>query len=143
MSKNDRSKEIKRFAIGAGIAAAAGYVAGILTAPKSGKETRADIKSNVANGKMEAERQLKKLHTQLGAAIDDAKNRADDLKGKAKTELDDATAKGVKAKEKARELLSALHEGDADDKDLKNAISEGHKAVEHLKTYLKKDFGKA
>ncbi|MCA1806602.1 MAG: YtxH domain-containing protein, partial [Actinobacteria bacterium] len=32
-----------KFAIGAVFAAAAGYVTGILTAPKSGKETRKDI----------------------------------------------------------------------------------------------------
>lgn len=143
MSKNEKSTQIKRFALGAAIVATAGYVAGILTAPKSGKETRADIQHKVVSGKVEAEKQLKRLHTQLGAAIDDAKNRADDLKGRAKTELEEATDKGVKAKEKARELLSALHEGDADDKDLQKAINEGQSAIEHLKTYIKKDFKKA
>jgi len=42
------------------------------------------------------------------------------------------------AKEKAREILSAVHEGDADDKDLKKAVDEASKAVAHLRTYLKK-----
>ena len=36
---------IGKFALGALIGAAAGLVAGILTAPKSGKETRADLKA--------------------------------------------------------------------------------------------------
>ena len=34
-----------KFVLGALIGAAAGVVAGMLTAPKSGKETRADLKS--------------------------------------------------------------------------------------------------
>ena len=34
--------------------------------------------------------------------------------------------------------FDAVHEGDADDKDLKKAIGEATKAVEHLKSFLKK-----
>jgi gas vesicle protein len=138
--EENTAKNVKRFALGAALAAAAGYAAGVLTAPKSGKETRADIQHKVTAGKLEAEKQLKKLHTQLSQSIDEAKDRAGELKGKAKTELDAATDNGVKAKEKARELLSALHEGDADDKDLKKAIKDTQAAIEHLKVYLKKDF---
>lgn len=48
MSKN-------KFAIGAIIGAAAGVVAGILTAPKSGKETRADLKNKAGDLKKKAE----------------------------------------------------------------------------------------
>lgn len=143
MAKNDRAQEIKRFALGAALAAAAGYAAGVLTAPKSGKETRAEIQKRAVAGKVEAEKQLKKLHTQLSNTIDEAKGRASDLKGQAKVQLNDATDKGVKAKEKARELLSALHEGDADDKDLQKAISDAKSAIDSLKDYLKKDFGNA
>jgi gas vesicle protein len=141
--EDERSKNIKRFALGAAIAAAAGYAAGILTAPKSGKETRADIQQKAIAGKVEAEKQLKKLHTQLNSSISEAKDRASDLKGRAKTELDDAADKAMKAKEKARDILSALHEGDADDKDLSKAVKEAQVALEHLKAYLKKDFGQA
>jgi gas vesicle protein len=143
MSKGDKSKEIKRFALGAALAAVAGYAAGILTAPKSGKDMRSDIHQKAVAGKVEAEKQLKKLHTQLTSTLDEAKSRTDELKGTAKTQLDDATDKGMQAKEKVREVLSALHEGDADDKDLQKVIDDTQKAIEHLKTYLKKDFGKA
>lgn len=128
----------KKFAIGAVIAAAAGYIAGILTAPKSGKETRKDIKDAAAQGWAEAEKQLKRLHTELNQVIGEAKTRATQLKGKAAEELDKAMKTAQAAKEKARELLSAVHEGDADDKDLKRAIDEAGKAVTHLKSYLKK-----
>lgn len=43
-----------KFALGALIGVAAGFVAGILTAPKSGKETRQDIKQKVTDTKEEA-----------------------------------------------------------------------------------------
>lgn len=131
-------KTAKKFAIGALLAAAAGYVAGILTAPKSGKETRADIKEGVEHGVAEAEKQLKKLHTELNQLLDEARNRASELKGKAQVEMDKAVEAAKVVKEKTRELLSAVHEGDAEDRDLKKAVTEANKAVEHLKTYLKK-----
>lgn len=132
------SKNAKKFAVGAVLAAAAGYVAGILTAPKSGKETREDIKEGVEHGVAEAEKQLKKLHTELNQLMDEARSRGRELKGKAQEEMEKAVDAAKVVKEKTRELLSAVHEGDAEDKDLKRAVNEASKAVEHLKTYLKK-----
>jgi gas vesicle protein len=130
------NKSTKRWAIGAMIAGAAGYLAGILTAPKSGRETRDDIKHAAENGMQEAEKQLKKLHTQINQTIAEAKDAADTLKGTAKKDLDAAISKATAAKEKAREMLSALHEGDAQDKELQKAIKDAAKAVDHLKSYL-------
>ena len=128
----------KKFAIGTLFAAAAGYLAGILTAPKSGKETRKDIKDAAAKGVTEAEKQLKKLHTEISASITKAKSEASTLKGKAREDLDAAIAKAFGVKEKAREVLSAVHEGSADDKELKKAIDDATKSIEHLKKYLSK-----
>lgn len=132
------NKGAKRFAIGTVLAAAAGYVAGILTAPKSGKETRQDIKEATEHGIAEAEKQLKKLHTELNTLLGEAKTKVSELKGTAQEELDKAMGVAKTAKEKARELLSAVHEGDVDDKDLKKAVAEATKAVSHLKNFLKK-----
>jgi gas vesicle protein len=132
------SKSAKKFAVGALLAAAAGYVAGILTAPKSGKETREDIKEGVEHGVAEAEKQLKKLHTELNQLLDEARSRASEFKGKAQDEMDKAVEAAKVVKDKTRELLSAVHEGDAEDRDLKKAVTEASKAVQHLKTYLKK-----
>ncbi len=128
----------KRFAVGAFIAAIAGYIAGILTAPKSGQETRKDIKDVTVRSINEAEKQLKKLHTELTELLGEAKTQVDKLSGKAKEEVAELVEVAKKAKEKARELLSATHEGDADDKELHSAITEANKAIEHLKSYLKK-----
>jgi len=132
------NKSTKRWALGAFFAAIAGYVAGILTAPKSGKETRQDIKEAAEKGISEAEKQLKKLHTQLAALMNEAKDKATTLQGAAQKELQMVIDKTNVAKEKARMLLSASHEGKADDKDLQKAIDEANKALEHLQKYLKK-----
>lgn len=128
----------KKFALGTVIAAAAGYVAGILTAPKSGKETRDDIKQAAETGITEAEKQLKRLHTELNATITDATAMAKDLQGRAQGDIRQATEAAQAVKEKARELLSAVHEGQADDKELKKAIKDAGKALDHLKAFLKK-----
>lgn len=136
MSKG--SDATKKLAVGTVIAAAAGYIAGILTAPKSGKETREDIKTTAHTAYAMAEKELKALHTELDKLISEARSRAGDLKDVSKENLDKAVSNAKAAKEKARELLSAVHEGDADDKDLKKAIDEANKAAAHLKAYLKK-----
>lgn len=133
------SKSAKKFAVGAVLVAAAGYVAGLLTAPKSGKETREDIKEVTHKGLIEAEKQLKSLHTEMSELLHEAQDKTEILKGKSQKELEEAIKMTKVAKEKAREFLSALHEdGGAEDKDLRKAIDEANKAVEHLKKYLKK-----
>jgi gas vesicle protein len=132
------NKSTKRIAIGTVLAAAVGYVTGILTAPKSGKETRKDIKDAAEQGMAEAEKQLKKLHTQMSDLIKEAQDKLSTAKGSGQKELQQAIDMATKAKEKARELLSALHEGGAEDKDLKKAIKEANKSIDHLKSYLTK-----
>lgn len=128
----------KKIAIGAAIAGAAGYMAGLLTAPKSGRETRDDLKKAANQGVSEAEKQLKNLHTDLGKAVDEAKTRGEELGGKAQKELRELADKAKDNKEKVREVLSAIHEGDANDKDLKSALVDAKHALDHLKDYLKK-----
>ena len=131
-------KRTKKFAIGAVIAAAAGYVAGILTAPKSGKETRKDIKDTAVKTYKVAEKELKELHTELNKLLGEASRKAGELKGVAQKNFDKAVTGAKAAKEKARELLSAVHEGDAENRDLDQAVKEAKKAVEHLRSYLRK-----
>lgn len=139
MSRRDRKKDnIKKLAIGGTIAAAAGYVAGVLTAPKSGKDTRTDIKSVADKGMAEAEKDLKKLNAELSKVITEAKSTGGKLSGKTKKEYEGLVEKAKDTKEKAREMLSALHEGDAEDKDLKRAIKDAADAIDHLKDFIKK-----
>ena len=129
-------KRTKKFAIGAVVAAAAGYVAGLLTAPKSGKETRADIKNKAMETYAAAEKQLKKLHTELTDIIDEVSDRITSFRNS--KEVNAALDRGRDAKQKAREVLSALHDGEAEDKDLQKAIGDATKAIEHLRDFLRK-----
>lgn len=129
---------LKKLAVAVGLAAVAGYLAGILTAPKSGKETREDIKNTAKSGLGEAEKQLKKVVADLGDAVDEAKKRGADLGDKANKELADLVEKAKVAREKAREVVTAIHDGDAEDEDLKLAVSQATTALKHLREYLKK-----
>jgi len=129
----------KKFAIGTIVAGAVGYLAGILTAPKSGKETRKDIGDAAAKAKNEAERRLKSLHSELNSLLDQSKKHATKLTAEAKKDLSTAIEKAQSAKEKVRQILSGLHEGDADDSDLQKAIKEADQAVAHLKSFLSKN----
>ena len=139
MSLFQRKQNVaKKVAIGSAIAAFAGYIARILTAPKSGKETRSDIKDAANRTVAEAEKELKKLHTELAKVLKQAKANGDKLSVKAKKELDALIVKAKDAKEKTRELLSAIHEGGADNKELDKAIKDANDSIEHLKQYLKK-----
>lgn len=132
------NNNLKRLAIGGTIAAAAGYIAGLLTAPKSGKETRGDIKKATNESIAQAEKELKKLHTELGKVIDEARIKGDKMGAKAKNDLAELIDQAKDTKEKVREVISAVHEGDAEDIDLKKAVKQANTALEHLREFLKK-----
>lgn len=132
------SKTGKNFALGAVFAAVAGYIAGILTAPKSGKETREDIKNVAEQTIGEVEDKLKAAHSELNILLDKAKAKTGDLKGQAQKELNGATTLAEKAKEKVRMAISSVHEGESSDKDLQKALTEAEKSIEHLKKFISK-----
>lgn len=131
-------KTTKKIAIGTLVAGAAGYLTGILTAPKSGKETRKDIHDTAVKAKLESEKKLKQVHSELDKLISEAGKKMNVASTVAKKDISIAVDAATKAKEKAREALSAVHEGGSDDKDLQKAIKEANKAVDHLKKYLSK-----
>lgn len=132
------SKRTSKFALGAVFAAAAGYVTGILTAPKSGKETREDIHKTAVKARTEAEKKLKELHSELQDLIKKGQGNLDTATQATKKRLDEALTNAKGAKEKAKSMLSAIHEGDSNDKDLQKAIKDADKAIAHLKEYVKK-----
>jgi gas vesicle protein len=134
MSKNNT----KKWAIGTFFAAIAGFAAGILTAPKSGKETRKDIKKTTLNSLAEAEKQLKNLYDQLTELITEAQTDFGAVSTKTKEQLEVVLTAAKQAKAKAKELLSTIHKGNTRDQDLQKAINDVTKAINHLKTFLKK-----
>lgn len=134
--KENRQDLVKKFAIGAAFMAVLGYLAGILTAPKSGKDTRDDIKNKTVETYVAAEKELKNLHTELSDVIDEVSDRISSFKNR--KDVHEALDKGRDAKQKAREVLSMLHEGDTDDKELKKAVQDATKAIENLRNFLTK-----
>lgn len=134
MSKSNGKNVVGAIILGA----AAGYVAGILTAPKSGKDTRQDIKNTADKYKTEAEQRLQQVRDELGVAINDASAKARYYSEKGKKEVAVLVDKAKVAQSKAREVMNATKSGEAQDKDLDKAINEASQAKKHLIDYMKK-----
>jgi len=128
----------RNMAFGTLMVAAAGYVAGLLTAPKSGRETRKDIRDNALKAKGEAERKLKQAHSELTKLLDEATEIAKNSKDKAGEELKKAVEKADAIRLKTKVVLSSIHEGDAGDDDLHQALEDVKDAIKHLKQYATK-----
>ncbi len=79
-----------KFALGALVGMAAGVVAGILTAPKSGKETRADIKNKAEAVKADASAKADDLRKKGETKAKDVKEMADDYRGRAERAVSSA-----------------------------------------------------
>jgi len=89
-----------KIALGVIVGAAAGVVAGLLTAPKSGKETRADVarkarelKDDAADKYDQMKDKASEVADKAGAVADDYKERTVRAWGSAKNELNKQTPK--------------------------------------------------
>ncbi len=127
----------RRIAIGALFAGAVGYLAGILTAPKSGKATREDIAEKASELKEEGVDQLQDLRDELDQLIKDAKDKTVALSGKARAEFNEAVVLAKDAKNKAGTVLKAFRAGEAQDPDLNKAIKQAKQAKKNLSNYFK------
>ena len=76
-----------KLALGALVGAAAGFVTGILTAPKSGKETRADLKQKAEEVKSKAEKTVNDTRKTVEKTVDDYRDRVSRAADSAKEEL--------------------------------------------------------
>lgn len=128
----------KKLAIGAAVGVVAGFVTGLLTAPKSGKETRKDIKDTANKVTREAEKKLKELYSDLSDVIDKGKALAKKEGAKVKTELLSALQKAEKSKQRVKEVITAIRDGEAGNPELDKAVKEATAAKEHLMKYLQK-----
>lgn len=72
-----------KFALGAVFGAIVGGIAALLTAPKSGKETRQDIKNKVDEIKSETAKKAETVKKQAKDVSGDIKDQADTLKKRA------------------------------------------------------------
>ena len=85
MSSDKKSSGAGKFALGAAIGTAVGGGAGILTAPKSGKETRQDVARKAREVKKAAGDKAGEAKAFAGEKVRDAKK----FFGQKKEELDD------------------------------------------------------
>lgn len=74
------AKSKGKLGIGIIIGAIAGAVAGFLTAPKSGKETRDDIKRRAGQAKVEAEKRVEEVKVKAEEVAGEAKKAVDGAK---------------------------------------------------------------
>lgn len=135
MFRRRSSKE--KFAIGALFVGVIGFIVGILTAPKSGRETREDLKVSTKIAIGEAEKDLKIAHTELKKMITTAQTAVNDVSKQAKKEFLKSIERAKKSQSKVKEVLSSIHDGTSTDPDLKTALDEAISAREHLKKFFK------
>ena len=79
-----------KFALGALVGAAAGVVAGVLTAPKSGKETRADIKRKAGEIKEDATEVVDKAKTKATDVAGEVREKAEGYRDRAERAVSSA-----------------------------------------------------
>lgn len=128
----------RKIAAGAVVVGVAAYVAGILTAPKSGKETRNDIKESAGKAKDEAVKRVNDMRGELDETIVKAKAIADKLNEKTRLELNVALDKAQIAKDKSKQVLAAVKAGEASDPELDKAVKQLKEAKNNLAVFLKK-----
>lgn len=131
-------KGIKKWAAGAALAGVIGYIAGIVTAPKSGQETREDIKKATSGAVSQSEKQLKGLYLSLDELTKNAVLKSKSMRDAGKKELNAAIVSANTAKNKLKLVMRALHEGNDSDEDLNAALEDGKEAKRNLMVFFRK-----
>src|SRR4051812_24693522 len=108
----------RKIAIGSTIAGLAGYLAGVLTAPKTGQQTRKDISKKAVNLKDDTEYQLMDLNDELKDLIKNTKVKTLALSSSARAEFNEAVVRAKDTQNKTAQVLKAAKAGEASDPDL-------------------------
>ncbi|HVO86775.1 MAG TPA: YtxH domain-containing protein [Candidatus Binatia bacterium] len=135
--RRKKSNTRRYVAISATVAGIAGYVAGVLTAPKAGKETRQDIANKAVDAKLAAERQLTVALHELDDVMKAAKAKSVSLNAKAREEFNEAMITAKDAQNKATQVLKAVKAGEADNPELNRAVKQARQAAKNLSKFLK------
>jgi gas vesicle protein len=127
----------RKIAIGSAIAGLTGYLAGLLTAPKSGDQTRKDILRKAEDIKLDTEGQLNELNDELKDMIKQTKVKTIALSSSARAEFNEAVVKAKDAQNKSTQVLKAAKAGEAADPDLNKAVKQARLAIRNLGKFLK------
>ncbi len=130
--------KLRKVAMGAMVGAAAGFVAGVLLAPKSGKETREDLKNSGKKLAHEADRHAKRLLTELSDTVDKATSELSRATDQVKEELGKQASRAVRSRDQLATVMTAVRSGNSSDEDLDIAVKNAQNALDSLRKYLKK-----
>lgn len=130
------------FAKGTIIGAAIGAVAALLLAPKSGKETQADIKRTVKGTYRDMHNKLENLSDELAGRVDHLKAAAGELKGEAKEESQELIRRAEILKQDMRIAAADMAKSGNNTKDtavknVKKLIGEGSDVMSELERVTK------
>ncbi len=136
------------FARGTIVGAAIGAVAALLLAPKSGKDTQADLKRKVKGTYKDAHDKLEAISDDLAGRVDNLKVAASDLKGEAKVESQDLIKKAEILKQDMRIAASDMAKSGSNTKDtavkhVKQLMHEGSDVMAELERVTKQLAGSA
>ena len=127
----------RKWALGTLIAGVVGYIGGILTAPKSGKETREDIVDKAEDIKNDTRVELENLQDDISDLLAKAKTKAETLSSQARDEINEAVLRAKEVQAKTSIVLKAMKTGEAEDPQLNKAVKQAKQAKKNLSHYLK------
>jgi gas vesicle protein len=130
------------------VGAAVGAVAGLLLAPKSGKETQADLRQAARGVAGDLDRRATEVWSDLTGRIDDLKEAAQDLTGEARQESQELIARAELLKHELRDSASKLAAGSVRVKDevvsdVRLLVDQGSGLLVELERVAKKLAGSA
>jgi gas vesicle protein len=130
------------------IGALIGAAAGVLLAPKSGKETQADIKRKVKGTYNDVHEQLRSMSDEVGGRVDNLKEVAKGLKGEAREESQELVRRAEVLKQDLRISATNLAKTGVNTKDsaMKNVkllLGEGSDVMKELERVTKHLAGSA
>lgn len=127
----------RKIAVGALVAGVGGYLTGLLTAPKSGEETRAQIADKAQDAKTDATVALEKAQDELTETLKSAQEKTVALSAQARDEFNEAVIRAKDAQNKTKLVLKALKNGEAEDPELNKAAKQVKQAQKNLSKFLK------
>ena len=140
---NKVNKHTKGFIKGTLIGAALGSIAALLLAPKSGKETQADIKDKARKVVKDVDQKVSDMQAELDGRIDDFKEVARDLRGEAYEESQKLITRAELLKRDLQDSAGRLGQSGKTAKDdavvdAKRLVGEGAAVMSELEKATKK-----
>lgn len=127
----------KKLAAGTILGGIVGYLAGLLTAPQSGAETREDIADQATDLKDDASLELSIAYDKLSDVIKQAQTKTVTLSAQAREEFNESLIRAKDAQTKTKVILKALKAGGSDDPELNKAVKQAKQAAKNLGKFIK------